>query len=89
MASSPLRSNDQQNKYISNAPPKLKILNVNFQSVVNKVADLHCLVETEIPDVIIGTEFWLSPDIKDSEIFPLHIEQIEPQKLLTAGVFLH
>ena len=38
--------------------------------MVNKVADLHCLVETERPDVIIGTESWLSPDIKDSEIFP-------------------
>ena len=70
MASIPLRSNDQQNKCPSNAPQKLKILNVNFQSVVNKVADIYCLVETESPDVIIGTESWLSPDIKDSEIFP-------------------
>ena len=70
MTSSPLRSNDQQNKCTSNAPQELKVLNVNFQSVVNKVADLHCLVETERPDVIIGTESWFSPDIKDSEIFP-------------------
>ena len=69
VTSSPLRSNDQQNKCTNNAPQKLKILNVNFQSVVNKVADLHCLVETERPDVIIGTESWLSANIKDSEIF--------------------
>ena len=28
------------------------------------------MVETERPDIIIGTESWLSPDIKDSAIFP-------------------
>ena len=61
----------------------LKILNVNFQSMVNKVADLHCLVETKRPDVIIGTESWLSPDIKNSEIFP---QGYTPYK---AGVFLY
>ena len=37
--------------------------------MVDKIADLHCLVETEKPDVIIGTESWLPSDIKDSEIF--------------------
>ena len=71
MTSTPLRPNDQQNKPTIHAPQKLKNLNVNFQSVVNKVADLHCLIDTERPDVIIGTESWLSPDIRDSEIFPL------------------
>ena len=51
------------------SPQQLKILNINFQSVVNKVPEFHCLVDTEKPDVIIGTESWLSPDIKDNEIF--------------------
>ena len=50
-------------------PQKLKVLNVNFQSVVNKVPDFHCLVDTERPDIITGTESWLPPDIKDNEIF--------------------
>ena len=42
----------------------------NFQSVVNKGSDLHCLIETERPDIVVGKESWLSPDIWDSELFP-------------------
>lgn len=51
-------------------PKKLKILNINFQSIVNKVQEFHCLIDTEKPDVVVGTESWLSPDIANSEIFP-------------------
>ena len=43
---------------------------LNFQSVVNKVPEFHCLIETEKPDIVIGTESWLSPDIFNGEIFP-------------------
>ena len=51
-------------------PRKLKILNLNFQSVVNKVHELHCLLDIENPDVVVDTESWLHPDIANSEIFP-------------------
>ena len=51
-------------------PKKLKVLNMNFQSVVNKVQVFHCLLDTENPDIVVGTESWLSPDIASSEIFP-------------------
>ena len=51
-------------------PKKLKVLNINFQSVVNKVQESHCLLDTENPDTVVGTESWLSPDIASSEIFP-------------------
>ena len=51
-------------------PRKLKILNLNFQSVVNKVQELHCLLDIENPDVVVGTESWLHPDIANSKIFP-------------------
>ena len=51
-------------------PRKLKVLNINFQSVVNKVQEFHCLLDTENPDIVVGTESWLSPDIASSEIFP-------------------
>ena len=51
-------------------PKKLKVLNINFQSVVNKVQEFHCLLDTENPDIVVGTESWLSPDIASSEIFP-------------------
>ena len=49
---------------------QLKIQNINFQSIVSKIPDCHCLLDTEMPDVVIGSESWLSPDIKDNEIFP-------------------
>ena len=38
--------------------------------MVNKVPELHCIIDTEKPDVVIGTESWLSPDISENEIFP-------------------
>ena len=65
MTSTPLKSN-QQNHSTNQLPQKLKILNVNFQRVVNKVSDFHCLVDTERPDFIIGTKSWLSSDIEDN-----------------------
>ena len=50
--------------------PKLKVLNINFQSVRNKIPDLHALVAVEQPDIIISTESWLTPNIQNSEIIP-------------------
>ena len=50
--------------------PKLKILNLNCQSIVNKVQEFWALVETEKPDIVVGTESWLHPGISDSEVFP-------------------
>ena len=51
-------------------PNRLKIININFQSVVNKVPELQCLIDTEKPDVVIGTESWLTPEISSGGIFP-------------------
>ena len=86
--STPLKQNQQSHTAV---PHKLKILNINFQSIVNKVPDFYCLVDTERPDIIVGTESWLSAEIKDNEIFPQAIYlagQIENQKLPAAGAFL-
>ena len=47
-----------------------KVLNVNFQSVRNKSAELAALISEHNPDVMIGTETHLSPEINSSEIFP-------------------
>lgn len=44
---------------------RLRLLNVNFRSVVN-----HVMVDSVKPDIIVGTESWLRPDIMNSEIFP-------------------
>ena len=49
---------------------KLTCLAVNFQSIKNKVADIAAIVEEYNPDIILGNESWLNPDIKSSEIFP-------------------
>ncbi len=48
----------------------LKIVNLNCQSLKNKPELLQNLVDSVKPDVIIGTESWLTKDIKDSEVFP-------------------
>ena len=49
---------------------RLRLLNVNFRSVVNKIDQFHAIVDSVQPDIIVGTESWLRPDIMNSEIFP-------------------
>ena len=49
---------------------KIRVLNVNFQSVVNKKDQFHALIDETKPDIIVGTESWLRPEIKTTEIFP-------------------
>ena len=46
----------------------LRIMLVNFQSISNKNADMQILVDEFNPDIIQGTETWLSPNVKTSEI---------------------
>ena len=72
-------------------PKKLKVLNINFQSVVNKVQEFHCLLDTENPDIVDGTEAWLSPDIASSEIFPedYHTFRADKIKIKTEWRCLH
>ncbi len=62
--SSPRRSN--------RTPPKkqLRLLNVNFNGISGKVPQLHDMIDSLDPDVIIGTESKLSQHHLDSEIFP-------------------
>ena len=38
--------------------------------ILVKVPELQCLIDTEKPDVVIGTESWLTPEISSGEIFP-------------------
>ena len=49
---------------------KLKIAIVNFRGIRSKIPLLHSFIETEKPDVLIGTESWLNESIQTSEIFP-------------------
>ena len=49
---------------------KLRVLNINCQSLVNKKAEFHALLDLHNPDIVIGTESWLTPNHLDSECFP-------------------
>ena len=48
----------------------LKIININFQSAKNKKEEIGNLIDSSAPDIILGTETWLSPGINSSELFP-------------------
>ena len=43
---------------------------MNLQSIKNKKPELQTIVVSAKPDMILGCESWLSPDIANSEIFP-------------------
>ena len=64
-ASLPKISNTSKGK----ARRSLRILVINFQSVRKKEKNIDVLVETTQPDIILGTETWLSDDIPSSYFF--------------------
>ena len=47
----------------------LRILVMNCQSIKNKKAELHTIIDSAKPDIILGNESWLTPDIKNSASF--------------------
>ena len=47
----------------------LVFFQVNCRSICNKTLDLWNLIDTYNPDVLIGTESWLSEEISNAEIF--------------------
>ena len=53
-----------------NHVPKLKISVINFCGIRSKIASLQAFLENNKPDIIIGTETHLSPDISNCELFP-------------------
>ena len=48
----------------------LRLLNINFRSIMNKRAEFIHLIDSLKPDIIVGTETWLSDSIKNSKIIP-------------------
>ena len=67
-SSSPKQHNTRETTRASK--DTLRILNINFQSIRNKKALLHNLVETTETNIIIGTETWLNNSIHSSEVIP-------------------
>jgi exonuclease III len=41
----------------------MRVLNINFQSVKSKVHELSLLLDSAKPDIILGCEIWLKPEI--------------------------
>ena len=63
---------------------------MNCQSVKNKKGELHTIIDSAKPDIILGNESWLTPDIKNSEIFPDSFDAIRKDRVGDAdgGVFI-
>ena len=75
-------------KAVLNHP--LRILIMNCRSIKNKKAEIHTLIDSAKPDIILGNESWLTPDIKNSEIFPDSFDAIRKDRVGDAhgGVFI-
>ena len=46
----------------------LKIANIN--SIKGKKPRFYVFLDSHSPDIVVGTESWLTPDIHDSDLFP-------------------
>ena len=68
----------------------LRILVMNCQSIKNKKTELHTIIDSAKPDIILGNESWLTPDIKNSEIFPESFDAVRKDRASDAhgGVFI-
>ncbi len=51
-------------------PPPLKIAVINFRSIRNKKALLDQFIAQHRPDIVLGTESWLTEEINTNEYFP-------------------
>jgi hypothetical protein len=67
----PTRSRKPKQQQNTKPPKTIRLLNVNFRSIKNKKADFLAMIDSVKPDIIVGTETWLTPYIKDHEIFLL------------------
>jgi hypothetical protein len=56
---------------IYNLPKKtnVRIMNINCQSVANKSSELQAVVDYVKPDIVCGTESWLTKDHRSGEVF--------------------
>lgn len=56
--------------YESKDTNSLRILNINFRSLRGKSSEVATIIDEYLPDVIIGTESWLTDEILNTEVFP-------------------
>ena len=84
----PKEAKSKTKKAVLNHP--LRILIMNCQSIKNKKAEIHVVIDSAKPDIILGNESWLTPEIKNSEIFPDSFDAIRKDRVGDAhgGVFI-
>ena len=63
---------------------------MNCQSITNKKAELHTIIDSVNQDIILRNESWLTPDMKTSEIFPDSFDAVREDRTSHArvGVFI-
>ena len=71
----------------------MKALNINCQSIVNKKLEFHALLDKLKPDIVVGTESWLTSKHIDSEFFPKSLgftlfRQVREADTRGGGVFI-
>jgi hypothetical protein len=49
---------------------QLPVPNINFQSIKRKRLLVNNIIESSKPDIVLGTETWLKPNIINNEVFP-------------------
>lgn len=69
---------------------KLKIVNINCQSINAKQANFQVLLATEDPDIVVGTESWLNSTIASGEMFPPTFQVFRKDRITDShgGVFI-
>ena len=70
-----------------------KVAIINCQSIKNKVTQFGTFMDVTQPDIVIGTESWLTPEVSNSKIFPagyniLRKDRVMGDKKSGGGVFL-
>ena len=65
-----LTLNNQSSLQINAQSENLKIICLNYQSIVNKKEAFWELLERHSPDIVVACETWLDQSVTDNEIIP-------------------
>ena len=79
---SPLQSSTPTRAHCQNKKRTrpLRIVTLNFKSIVNKYPNVANVIQSIKPDVILGTETWLDSSIASSEILPPRIQYLSKRQ---------
>jgi len=89
--STPSRTSGPGSSSLYHLPAKqnLRILSVNCRSIRNKSSEFIASIDYVKPDIVCGTESWLSDSIKSSEVFPQdYVAYRKDRQSAGGGVFI-